>query len=191
MATATQHAAQVGIFDTREGARQALQALHSAGFSDDRLTMVVHHEAHEDPEITDLDADKVALVTRETQEERGLGIGVVIGALIGAAIGIGLAAIPNGLAGLTGTLMSVAGIAGVVAGLIFGAVGGAVVGTVVGMEFPDEEARRCYLGELKIGHALVGVRTDNRVAEAWDILHACGGHELWRDTDMPPTAAGL
>jgi hypothetical protein len=178
MATATAHATLVGIFDTREGAHQAVEALHRAGFRDSQITMVMHHKPEHDLEVTDLDAAKAAQVSGENMEGKGAAVGAAAGALLGGAIAVAVLSIPGlGVVLLAGTLISSGALAGLATGVIGGAVGGGIVGALLGLDLPEHEAL-AYEHELKAGRALVGVRPGGREAEAWDILCGCGGREL-------------
>ena len=58
MATMTERATLIGVFERRDQAHQAVQELHRAGFRDADITMVMHHDLHRDVEVTDLDAAK-------------------------------------------------------------------------------------------------------------------------------------
>jgi hypothetical protein len=187
MVTATHRATLVGIFDTREGAHQAVEALHRAGFGNHQITMVMHHPEQEKEEVTDLDAAKAAQVTGETKEAQGIALGAAAGALVGGAIAVASMAIPGfGPLIVGGGLLSAYSLAGVAAGVVGGAVGGGLVGAFIGLDIPEEEARQ-YERELKAGRALVGVKAGERSNEAWDILRAYGGRDL-EDTAavLPP-----
>jgi hypothetical protein len=175
MATTNHHATLVGIFETREGARQAVEALHRAGFTNNQITMVMHHPEQEKTQATDLDAAKAAQVSGESREGEGVAVGAVAGAILGGAVAVGVLAIPGlGPVLLAGGLINAAGLA---AGIVGGAVGGGIVGAFVGLEIPEDEAR-LYEEELKAGRALVGVRAGDRSNEAWDILRTYGAREL-------------
>jgi len=186
MATATHRATLVGIFDTRESAHQAVEALHRAGFTNHQITMVMHHKEQARLQVTDLDAAKAAQVTGESKAGRGLAYGAVAGGLLGGAIAAATVLIPGfGWAFLAGGLIALPPIASVVSGVVGGAVGGGLVGALVGLDFPEHEAI-LYERELKAGRVLVGVRAGDRADEAWDILRLCGGRELEHDLVPPP-----
>jgi hypothetical protein len=178
MATATQRTTLVGIFDSVEGARRAVEELHRAGFGDHQITMVHHHTPEGDVEVTDLDAAKAAQVSGETKEAPASALGAVTGALVGGAVAAASMAIPGlGAVTLLGSLIGTGVLAGVATGVVGGAVGGGIVGALVGLDFPEHEAR-LYEQELKAGRALVGVRAGDRSNEAWDIIRLNGGREL-------------
>jgi hypothetical protein len=191
MATATHRATLVGIFDTPQAARRAVEELHRAGFGDNQITMVHHHLPEGDMEVSDLDAAKAAQVSGESKEAEGGALGVVAGALVGGAVAVAVLALPGlGSVLVAGSLIGSGALAGVATGVIGGAVGGGIVGALVGLDFPEHEAR-LYEQELKAGRALVGVRPGERSNEAWDIIRLNGGRELRPEAVTPPTDTGL
>lgn len=191
MTTATQRSTIVGVFDTRESAHRAVEALHSAGFRDHQITMVMHHKEQEKEQVTDLDAAKAAQVTGETKAGKGAALGVVAGGLVGGALAAATVLVPGfGALFVAGSLIAPA-VLTVASGVVGGAVGGGLVGALIGLDFPEAEAR-LYERELKAGRVLVGVKAGNRSEEAWDILKLCGGHDVSdRTPAAAPTAAGL
>jgi hypothetical protein len=180
--TVTKRSAVVGVFDTREQGHRAVDELRRAGFSDNQITMVMHHRNDGTVEITDLDAAKAAQVTGENKAGEGAALGAVAGGLGAGAVALALGMIPGVgpvLSWGTGMAAAMFGI-GAAAG---GATGG-IVGTLIGMDIPEDEAR-FYEKELKAGRVLVGVHTD-RTAEAQAILDRCGGGH----SDGHPALAG-
>jgi len=178
MATATHRATLIGVFDTRDDAHHAVEALHRAGFTNHQLTMVMHHKDQEKTQITDLDAAKAAQVTGESKEMKGLAMGAVAGGLLGGALAVAVVLVPGvGLILAAGGLLTAEILAVVGSGVVGGAIGGGLVGALVGLDFPEEEAR-LYERELKAGRILVGVKAGDRAAEAHDILRLFGGREL-------------
>jgi hypothetical protein len=161
----------VGVFDTKEQAQHAIEEVRRAGFKDNQISLVMHHGAKGDIEITDLDAAKAAYVTGDSKARKGAGLGAVAGGL-----GLGALALTVGLIPGVGPVLSL----GVLAPAFFGvgaavgAVGGGIVGALIGLDFPEEEARY-YEKELKAGHVLVGVQALERAGEARTILDGCGG----------------
>jgi hypothetical protein len=178
MTTATHRSTLVGIFDTPENAREAVEALHRAGFTNHQITMVMHHKEQEKTQVTDLDAAKAAQVTGESKADKGAVVGAVAGGLLGGAIAVAVVVVPGfGAMLAAGTLISTTVLAGVGTGVVGGVVAGGLVGALVGLDIPEDEAR-LYEQELKAGRALVGVKPGDRVMEAADILRLCGGREL-------------
>lgn len=165
----------VGVFNTREQAHQAVEALHRSGFSDDQVSMVMHHKEDKTVEITDLDAAKAAQVTGENKGGEGAAIGAVAGGLGGGAVALALGTIPGIGPILTLGTAAAAGIFGAMFGIgaVAGAATGGIVGALVGMDIPEEEARH-FEAELKAGRVLVGVKSPDRLDEAASILEQCG-----------------
>jgi hypothetical protein len=188
MTTATHRSTLIGIFDTRDSAHAAVEALHRAGFSNNQITMVMHHPGQEKTQATDLDAAKAAQVTGETKDAEGAALGVVAGAIVGGAVAAGVLSVPGlGPLLVAGGLIGTGVLAGLATGVVGGAIGGGFVGALIGLDIPEDEAR-LYEEELKNGRALVGVRAEDRVAEAEDILCRFGAHGLQpaHVEDAPP-----
>jgi hypothetical protein len=197
MTTATHRSTLIGIFDTPESAHRAVEALHRAGFTNNQITMVMHHRDQEKTQVTDLDAAKAAQVSGESKEGKGVAIGAVAGAVLGGALALGVITVTGfGPLIVAGGLISAGTLAGLATGVVGGAVGGGFVGALVGLDIPEEEAR-LYEQELKAGRALVGVRAGDRANEAADILRLSGGRELEpvlaeaAPPEAPPEVTGL
>ena len=155
----------VGVFADRAQAHQALEELRRAGFHDNQITLVTHR--NEGVEVTDVDAQKAAQVSGESKVGEGAAAGVAAGAVVGALLGL----IPG-----VGPVLSIGTLAGVIFGVVAGGAGGGLVGALIGQDFPEEEAR-FYERELKAGRALVGVKANDRFAEAASILTRCGAYD--------------
>lgn len=169
--TVTNRSAVVGVFDTRAQAHQAVEELRRAGFSDNQITMVMHHRNDGTVEITDLDAAKAAHVTGENKASEGAAVGAIAGGLGGGAVALALGMIPGvGPVLSWGTAMA-ATMFGI--GAAAGGTTGGIVGALIGMDIPEDEARY-YEKELKAGRVLVGVHSD-RLDQAEAILDRCGG----------------
>lgn len=187
--TGTNRTAVVGVFNTAEQAHRAVEELHSAGFSENQVSMVMHHKDDNTVEITDLDAAKAAQVTGENKAGEGAAIGAVAGGLGGGAVALALGFIPavGPIVSIgTAAALSMFGI-----GAVAGAATGGLVGALVGMDIPEEEARH-YEAELKAGKALVGVKSSDRLDEAESILERCGGcHGLVVGTAAAPMTPNM
>lgn len=157
----------VGVFDGRPQAERALLDLRRAGFRDDQVAMVMHHDALE---VTDLDAAKAAQVTGQSKAVEGAAAGAAAGAVVGGLLALAPALVPG-----VGTVYTVGTLAAALVGLAGGTAGGGIVGGLIGADFPEEEAR-VYEQELKAGRVLVGVKPEGRRLEATDILHFAGAH---------------
>ena len=167
----------VGVFASRAQAHQAMEELRRAGFHDNQITLVTHR--NEGVEVTDVDAQKAAVVSGESKAGEGAGIGAAAGAVAGARMVL----IPG-----VGPVLSIGTLAGVIFGVIAGGAGGGLVGALIGQDFPEEEAR-FYERELKAGRSLVGVKADNRLAEAVGILQRCGAYDASTPQAHPVGAA--
>ncbi len=169
--TVTNRSAVVGVFDTRAQGQRAMDELRRAGFSDNQITMVMHHRDNGTVEVTDLDAAKAAQVTGENKAGEGAAVGAIAGGLGAGAVALALGMIPGvGPVLSWGTVMA-ATMFGI--GAAAGGATGGIVGALIGMDIPEDEAR-FYEKELKAGRVLVGVHTD-RTTEAQAILDRCGG----------------
>jgi len=180
--TVTTRSAVIGVFDTREQAHRVVEELRRAGFSDNQITMVMHHR-NDGTEVTDMDAAKAAQVTGENKAGEGAAIGAIAGGLGGGAVALALGMIPGigpvltmGTA-LAATMFGIGAAAG-------GATGG-IVGALIGMDIPEDEAR-FYENELKAGKVLVGVHSD-RTDEAAAIMDHCGCHHDGAIPERAPT----
>jgi hypothetical protein len=172
----------IGVFETREQGHKAVEELRSAGFAENHITMVMHHDKNNEVDITDMDAAKAAQVTGESKVGEGAAIGAVVGGLGGGALALAMGMIPG-----FGPVMSLGTLAAPLFGVgaAVGATGGGVVGALIGADFPDHEAL-FYEKELKAGRVLVGVRAEKRTEEARAIFDRCGGYHA----ETIPVAAG-
>jgi hypothetical protein len=170
MAT-TKRSTVVGVFDTRDRARQAVEELRSSGFSDADITMVMHRDLHGDVEVTDLDAAKAARVSGESKAGEGAVVGAATGAIAGGALAVATVLLPG-----VGMILTFGTLAATLFGAAAGAVGGGLIGSLVGHDFPEEHAH-FYEAELKAGRVLVGVRAGDRAAEAEGVIRRCGGYD--------------
>src|SRR4051812_10340663 len=133
MATAGRSTA-VGVFNTREEARRAVEELRRAGFGGDRIGGVARDggEAAAGPGGTGTGAGE------------GAAAGVAAGAGVGALWALGLAA---GVLPAIGPVVAGGLLASVLASAAGGAAVAGLVGALVGLGIPEEEAR-WYEGEL-------------------------------------------
>jgi hypothetical protein len=166
-----------GLFDERHSAETAIQNLKAAGFSGERIGIVMR-DPRNSRRITE---------TRESDRTGGHAAsgamtGVVGGGLLGGLAGyllaIGALTIPGiGPVIAGGALVEALGLgavgatAAVAAGI--GAAAGGLVGALVGMGIPEEEARYFEKG-LGSEEVLVTVTAGDRVMEALAILESNG-----------------
>jgi len=163
MATATQRAAVVGVFQDRARAEQAVAELRHAGFRDDQISYVTPH------------GDATATSTTGTQEGDHAGTGAAVGAVSGGVLGGLAGAVAAGLIPGVGPFLAAGILGATVVGAGAGAAAGGLVGGLIGMGIPEEEARY-YESEAKSGRTIVTVRADSRYDEAWAILLRYGAY---------------
>src|SRR5438874_3979695 len=181
MSTGPERSTVVGVFDDRDDARKAIEALKDDGFTPDGISI--------------LSPDKQA--TRDMAEETGTHAGAgaatgavtggILGGLGGWLVGIGALAIPG-----VGPFIAAGAFATALGGAAIGAGVGAIAGALVGMGVPKEEADY-YEGEVKSGRTLVTVRADGRYDEAQRILRQHGAYDIEsRDAPVAPgTVTGV
>src|SRR5579859_2593834 len=156
----------VGVFDDRDDAREAIEALKEDGFTGDAISI--------------LSPDKQATqdIAEETGTHAGSGAatgavaGGILGGLGGWLVGIGALAIPG-----VGPFIAAGAFAAALGGAAIGAGVGAIAGALVGMGVPEEHARY-YEGEAKAGKTLVTVRADGRYDDAQRILRDHGAYDV-------------
>ncbi len=156
----------VGVFDDREEAREAIEALKDDGFAADAISI--------------LSPDKQA--TQEIAEDTGTHAGAgaatgaiaggVLGGLGGWLVGIGALAIPG-----VGPFIAAGAFAAALGGAAIGAGIGAIAGALMGMGVPEEHAKY-YEGEARAGKTLVTVRADTRYDDAQRILREYGAYDV-------------
>jgi hypothetical protein len=164
----------VGVFTSRAQAERAVHDLRGAGFSEDQIALVMHHD--DSTAVTDLDAALAAKVTGQSKTAEGAVAGVAAGAVLGGLMALVPAIIPG-----LGPVLTVGTLAAALFGAAAGGAGGGIVGALIGADFPEEEAR-LYEHALKSGHILVGVKAGDRWAEAQDILQLAGALDLPGET---------
>jgi len=147
---------EMGMYDDRASAENAVTRLHEMGYSADDISVMMN--------------DKMK--ARDFAEHTGSK--AATGAATGAAIGGGLGAIVAGLTA-TGSVAAIVGTGGVaapffagplaaaLAGLGAGGAAGGILGALVGAGFPEHRAKQ-YEERLDKGGILLGVKPkpDNR-----------------------------
>src|SRR5579859_7998113 len=165
----------VGVFDDRDDAREAIEALKEDGFTGDAISI--------------LSPDKQATqdIAEETGTHAGSGAatgavaGGILGGLGGWLVGIGALVIPG-----IGPFIAAGAFAAALGGAAIGAGIGAIAGALMGMGVPEEHARY-YEGEARAGKTLVTVRPDGRYDDAQRILREHGAYDVaTRDGDVTP-----
>jgi uncharacterized protein (TIGR02271 family) len=166
----------VGVFDDRDQARAAIEALKDDGFSGDAISI--------------LSPDKGAAeeIADDTGTHAGSGAatgavaGGVVGGLGGWLVGIGALAIPG-----VGPVIAAGAFAAALGGVAIGAGVGAIAGALIGMGVPEEHARY-YEGEARAGKTLVTVRSDGRYGDAQRILRDHDAYDV--ESRTRPVATG-
>ena len=173
----TKDSVVVGVFDNREDARAAIEALKDSGFRGEAISILSpDRRATED-------------MAEETGTNAGSGAttGAVAGGLLGGLggwlVGIGALAIPG-----IGPFIAAGAFATALGGAAIGAGLGAIAGALVGMGVPEEHAKY-YEGEAKAGKTLVTVRANGRYEDAQRILRDHGAYDI-ESRDRTPGATG-
>src|SRR5579859_7852408 len=156
----------VGVFDDRDDAREAIEALKEDGFTGDAISI--------------LSPDKQATqdIAEETGTHAGSGAatgavaGGILGGLGGWLVGIGALVIPG-----IGPFIAAGAFAAALGGAAIGAGIGAIAGALMGMGVPEEHAKY-YEGEARAGKTLVTVRANGRYDDAQRILREHGAYDV-------------
>jgi uncharacterized protein (TIGR02271 family) len=154
----------VGVFRDRDKAEDAIDELHSKGFSDADIGFAMRGgEGAEGATTTD------------TGSQAGTGAitGIVAGAGVGGVIAAAAAMLIPGF----GPVVAGGILATVLGGAAIGAAAGGILGALVGMGIPEEEARY-YENEFNQGGILVTVKAGGRYQEARTILQQHGAYDI-------------
>lgn len=153
----------VGVFESRERAREAIEALEAEGFSEDDLSIVARQQEGQEGGGQD-SGDLTADITQ------GAAWGGGLGALGGLLAGAGALAIPG-----IGPILA----AGPLAAGLSGAVAGGVAGGLIDMGIP-EEAGQQFEEDVKQGRLLAIVETeeDDQVGRVERLLEEYGADEI-------------
>jgi hypothetical protein len=146
---AGKNTAAFAIFPSRSSAETALNALTSAGFSSQDVSVLMADKSG----TRDFATEKNTKAPEGTTT--GAGVGGTIGGTLGLLAGIGAIAIPG-----VGPLIAAGPVMETLAGLGIGGTVGGIVGALVGMGIPEYEAKR-YEGRVKDGGILVSVHCDS------------------------------
>lgn len=149
------------IYNSREAAETAYDALLSHGFSKDDLNIVMTDETRKQ-HFDKSDTDDSALADKTME---GAGKGSAIGGTLGA-VAAAIAAIGTTLA-LPGLGLLIAGpLAAGIAGAGAGGLAGGLIGALVNSGIPEETAKS-YESGLKSGGIVVGVHPRNEADEQY------------------------
>lgn len=151
-----------GIFQDKASAEQAIERLSAAGFSREKISVVMS---------SDEKAQQMIEETGTMAEEgasTGVRFGVTVGGALGIVAGLGLLAIP-GLGPFVAAGPIIAGIIGAAAG---GAVAG-LSGGLIGMGIPEHEAG-LFQERVEQGWVLITVHCGERCELARSIMEDLG-----------------
>ena len=154
----TQSTIAVGVFSEYAQARQAIDELRRAGFSEDEIGFLTRASTTDEAEPDSATAARAATGAVE---------GGVVGGTIGAIASLLIPGIGPAIAG--GILLATLG------GAAVGAAAGSIIASLTGMGVPEEEAH-FYQRELEAGRTIVTVKAASGYDEAVDILRRNGAY---------------
>jgi hypothetical protein len=160
----------VAVFDDRDDAQDAIEALRDAGFRADDISILAR------------DRDTAGRLAEDTGTEAATGAatgafaGGLLGGVAGWLVGSGALAIPG-----VGPIVAAGPIAAALGGAALGAAGGGIIGALVGAGVPDDEATY-YDEEFRRGGIVVTVQAPGRYGEARSILMEYGGRDVTSST---------
>lgn len=165
---AGKNTAVFGIYVTRAGAEEAVDALRRGGFRNTDISALFPDNA----------GTKDFAHEKNTKAPEGAATGATSGAVVGGVLGwlagVGMLAIPG-----IGPLLAAGPIVAALAGAGAVGVAGGIVGALVGIGIPEYEAKR-YEGRVKHGGILLSVHCDDQswVKRAEDILKQTGAEDV-------------
>src|ERR1700674_4338748 len=165
---AGKNTAVFGIYTDRSSVDRAVEALKSAGFSNNDVSAL----------FPENQGTKDFATEKHTKAPEGASTGAGTGALLGGGLGwlAGIGALANpGLGPFIAAGPIMAALAGAGVG---GAVGG-LTGALVGMGIPEYEAKR-YEGRVKDGGILLSVHSDDSewTKKAKEVLERTGAQDI-------------
>jgi len=178
---AGKNTAVFGIFKNRAAAEHCVDALLSAGFRGDDISVLA----------PDQRTTKELATEKNTKAPEGTATGATAGGAVGGTLGllagIGSLAIPG-----VGPFIAAGPIMGALAGVGVGAAAGGIIGALVGMGLPEYEAKR-YEGTVKDGGILVSVHADNSdwVDRAKNILENAGAADISSSGEKSTSTHGV
>ena len=162
MAMNSRRSTVVGVFESRDAAERAVDALQQAGFRPDQVGFAMRG------------GGDVPVGATDTVEGNNAGAGAATGAILGGLLGAAAALLIPGI----GPVLALGTLGGsVLTGAVAGGALGALAGALIGMGIPEEEARY-YQGEFESGRAVVTVKAEARAAEAEEIMRRFGAYDV-------------
>src|ERR1035437_2953576 len=165
---AGKNTAAFGIYATRTGVENAVDALKAANFRNTDISVLFPHNEG----TKDFAAEKHTKAPEGAAA--GAGTGSVVGGALGSLVGIGLLAIPG-----VGPFIAAGPIMAALAGAGVGGTVGGITGALVGLGIPEYEAKR-YEGRVKDGGILLSVHSDDSqwTKKAKEILERTGAQDI-------------
>jgi hypothetical protein len=191
----------VALYDTLQGAEQAVRDLRTAGINDRDISLMAS-DAHGEYARSLSGAPATGAADDASATEKGVGLGAALGGLGGLLVGLGALTIPGiGPVVAAGPLATaVAALAGAGAGALAGGAAGGLLGALVDAGLPQDEAA-FYAEGVRRGGTLVTVRApDDMHDRVRSILQQNGAVDLderasaWRAegwTGYEPRRAGV
>ena len=166
---AGKNTAVFGIYTDRSSVDRAVEALKTAGFSNNDVSALFP----ENKGTKDFAHEKNTKAPEGATT--GAGTGALLGGGLGWLAGIGALAIPG-----LGPFIAAGPIMAALAGAGVGGAVGGLTGALVGMGIPEYEAKR-YEGRVKDGGILLSVHSDNseETKRAKDILERTGAKDIY------------
>ncbi len=164
----TKNIAVFGIYASRAGAEEGVEALRAHGFRNTDISVLFPENAGS----KDLAHEKSTKAPEGVTA--GASSGAVVGGVLGWLVGIGTLSIPG-----LGLFVAAGPILGLLAGVGAGGTVGGVVGGLVGMGIPEYEAKR-YEGRIRKGGILLSVHCDSSqwASNARQILEQSGAEDI-------------
>ena len=165
---AGKNTAVFGIYTDRSSVDRAVEALKTAGFSNNDVSALFP----ENKGTKDFAHEKNTKAPEGATT--GAGTGALLGGGLGWLAGIGALAIPG-----LGPFIAAGPIMAALAGAGVGGAVGGLTGALVGMGIPEYEAKR-YEGRVKDGGILLSVHSDSseETKRAMDILERTGAKDI-------------
>jgi len=155
----------VAVFNERDDAQDAINALRDAGFMAEDISILAR------------DRDTAGRLAEDTGTEAATGAatgalaGGLLGGVAGWLVGIGALAIPG-----IGPIIAAGPLAAALGGAAIGATTGGIIGALTGAGIPEDEARY-YDTEFRQGGIVVTVQARGRYDEAHALLREHGGRD--------------
>ena len=165
---AGKNTAVFGIYTNRSSVERAVEALKTAGFSNNDVSALFP----ENQGTKDFAHEKSTKAPEGATT--GAGTGALLGGGLGWLAGIGALAIPG-----LGPFIAAGPIMAALAGAGVGGAVGGLTGALIGMGIPEYEAKR-YEGRVKDGGILLSVHSDSsdQTKRAKEILERTGAEDI-------------